>query len=266
MGARDVDACMRMLARHQWVREHGTPRVTTLVGRVSTSRALWSQWLTVTRRGRSRRAVLEQPPRATTAWLDTAAARASSMATATPREAVALLVEAELFHRWLGGRDDRAAALLAEGLVEVPARGVAPAAAARASGARARRAPAALAGSRARSLAELTLHDALEATAATAGRFQLNQSLAFSFGSRGAEIDLLSRADAIAIEVDGFHHFGDAEHYRRDRHKDLLLQAHGYVVLRFLADDVLADPRAVVQSVVELLGNRLRHDRLARKD
>jgi very-short-patch-repair endonuclease len=80
--------------------------------------------------------------------------------------------------------------------------------------------------------------------------------VSFAFGGRGAEIDLLSRADELAIEIDGYHHFTDAEGYRRDRRKDLLLQAHGYAVVRFLADDVLADPRAAVGAVVELLGVR----------
>ena len=38
--------------------------------------------------------------------------------------------------------------------------------------------------------------------------------------------------------IDGAFHFEDAEHYRRDRRKDYLLQKSGYIVMRFLAADV----------------------------
>lgn len=41
----------------------------------------------------------------------------------------------------------------------------------------------------------------------------------------------------LVIELDGAQHLADAEAYRRDRRKDALLQQHGYLVLRFLAED-----------------------------
>jgi very-short-patch-repair endonuclease len=254
MGARDVDANMRVLARHQWVRDHGTPRVTTLAGNPRTGRELWMQWLALTGRARDRRRFLEQPAREGERWLAGAATRAAELAGESPREAIAIVVEGALLDRWLVSHDDRRAALIAEGIVHVTARR-----SGRATG------PRAAAAMRARSLAELTLFDALEATAATAGRFQLNASVSFAFGTRGAEIDLLSRDDELAIEVDGVHHFAEPDAYRRDRRKDLLLQGHGYTVLRFLAEDVLADPRAAVQDVVQLLGHRRAHQRLHRK-
>ena len=100
------------------------------------------------------------------------------------------------------------------------------------------------------------MFDALEATPATAGRFQLNESLSVRFGPTAAEIDLLSRRDRIAIEIDGFHHFGDLERYRRDRRKDLLLQSEGLLVIRVLAEDVLADPRNAVHAVCQALAAR----------
>jgi very-short-patch-repair endonuclease len=109
----------------------------------------------------------------------------------------------------------------------------------------------------ARSLAEATLFEALEATPATAGRFRLNESLAVRFGPLAAEVDLLSRADRIAIEIDGVHHFADPECYRRDRRKDLLLQTHGFVVVRLLAEDVVRDVRAAVTAVSQALAYRL---------
>ena len=52
------------------------------------------------------------------------------------------------------------------------------------------------------------------------------------------EIDFLCADAKIAIEIDGAQHLGDAEAYRRDRKKDVLLQENGYRVLRFLAEDL----------------------------
>src|SRR5215470_2242558 len=52
------------------------------------------------------------------------------------------------------------------------------------------------------------------------------------------EVDLLCPIARLAIELDGSHHLGNVEAYRRDRRKDQLLQENGYFVLRFLAEDV----------------------------
>ena len=49
------------------------------------------------------------------------------------------------------------------------------------------------------------------------------------------EVDLLSRELRVAVELDGPQHLADAVAYRRDRRKDRLLQAQGYLVLRFLS-------------------------------
>jgi len=236
---------LRALARHQWVRDHGTPRVTVLVGRAAGARAVWLQWLGLS--GRDGAAIVAPGP---DAW-HVAARAAMTRAVASPRHPSAITVERVVLERWLAGRDDRVAAFIAEGRVNVsPPRRPAVAT----------RDPAA-----ARSLAELALFDALEATPSTRGRFRLNDRLSVHFGSRAAEIDLLSRADEVAIEIDGYHHFTDLESYRRDRRKDLLLQAHGYVVLRFLAEDVLADPRDAVRAVCELLGRRIAGERVRRR-
>ena len=68
---------------------------------------------------------------------------------------------------------------------------------------------------------------------------------------------ICSRArDRIAIEIDGYHHFADAERYRRDRRKDLLLQSHGLLVIRLLAEDVMRDPIACVNMVCQALAAR----------
>ena len=52
------------------------------------------------------------------------------------------------------------------------------------------------------------------------------------------EVDLLCAEARLAIELDGGQHLARTETYRRDRRKDMLLQEHGYLVLRFLAEDV----------------------------
>jgi hypothetical protein len=92
---------------------------------------------------------------------------------------------------------------------------------------------------RARSAAERFLFEFLESIPETAGRFELNGRLDFRFGPRPAEVDLLARADRVAVEVDGYFHFRGPDDYRRDRDKDWELQQRGFVVLRFLAEDVV---------------------------
>ncbi len=106
---------------------------------------------------------------------------------------------------------------------------------------------------RARSLAERLLFAALEQHPATRGRFELNARMPFSFGPRAAEIDLISRGDELAIEIDGYYHFVDADAYRRDRRKDVLLQRHGLFVLRFLANDVAAELDPILDRIVDVL-------------
>lgn len=91
----------------------------------------------------------------------------------------------------------------------------------------------------ARSAAERFLYEFLQLMPQTAGRWELNARLPFSFGGRTIEVDLLERSRQLVIEIDGYYHFQDKEAYRRDRAKDYLLQKHGYVVLRFLAEDIV---------------------------
>ena len=76
------------------------------------------------------------------------------------------------------------------------------------------------------------------------------------FGSNALEVDLLGRRDCIAIEIDGYYHFGDLDAYRRDRRKDLLLQTQGFVVIRVLAEDVMRDARPAVNAVCQALAAR----------
>jgi Protein of unknown function (DUF559) len=269
------ERALRTLARHQWVRDHGVPRVSTLVGPPAIGQTIWREWLDLSGRREGAAAAQVEPEGAGDRWLDDMATRALALAVATPDRPIAIVVRAESVRAWSLGRTDRAATFLAEGVIDASevaevtdalARELSPEPTALATSAPddrvGRRLVPAIAAP-ARSLAEAVLFDALEATEATRGRFALNQAAAFMFGARAAELDLLSHADELVLEVDGYHHFTDPEAYRRDRRKDLLLQAHGYVVLRFLAEDILADPRAAVGAVIELLG--LRQGRASRR-
>ena len=92
---------------------------------------------------------------------------------------------------------------------------------------------------RARSASEAFLYRRLQTLPATKDHFFLNVRLPIAFdGSGHMEVDFLCADLGIVIELDGDQHLADADAYRRDRHKDILLQQHGYFVLRFLACDV----------------------------
>ncbi len=110
---------------------------------------------------------------------------------------------------------------------------------------------------RARSLAERFLFEFLESLPETVGRFELNSPLDFSFGSRAAEADLLCRWPRVAIELDGYFHFRDPDDYRRDRMKDWELQRRGYVVLRFLAEDVIPELEMIRARILDALQKTL---------
>jgi very-short-patch-repair endonuclease len=103
---------------------------------------------------------------------------------------------------------------------------------------------------RARSAAERFLFERLESLPQTAGRFALNTPLDFRFGRADAEVDLLAAELRLAVEVDGYYHFRDPAAYRRDRRKDWELQRRGYLVLRFLADDVVARMEEMLDTVL----------------
>jgi very-short-patch-repair endonuclease len=103
---------------------------------------------------------------------------------------------------------------------------------------------------RARSAAELFLYERLESLPETAGRFRLNAPLGFRFGNKEAEVDLFAQDFRLAVEIDGYYHFQDPEHYRRDRRKDWELQRRGYLVLRFLADDVVERMEEMLDTIL----------------
>jgi very-short-patch-repair endonuclease len=92
---------------------------------------------------------------------------------------------------------------------------------------------------------------------ATKGRFTLNAVMPIPFDGQGnMEVDLLCADARVAVELDGAQHLGDPIAYRRDRRKDRLLQENGYLVLRFLAEDVGKNLELVLDAIVRALSNR----------
>ena len=110
---------------------------------------------------------------------------------------------------------------------------------------------------KARSASEAFLYRRLESLPDAKGWFQLNVRVPVPFdGQSQMEIDFVNEALRIAIELDGSQHLSDAEAYRRDRRKDRLLQQNGYLVLRFLAEDVGKDLDGVLDSILQSLAGR----------
>ncbi len=117
----------------------------------------------------------------------------------------------------------------------------------------------------ARSAAERFLFDLLEMRPSTAGLFALNGGLGFSFGPKEAEADLFADSLGLVIELDGYFHFQDDEVYRRDRRKDWELQRRGFVVLRFLSDDVAARLEEILDTIESAVDHCRGHARCPRK-
>ena len=110
---------------------------------------------------------------------------------------------------------------------------------------------------RSRSASEAFFFHRLETLPATKGCFRLNARLPIPFDDRGEmEVDFLCAEKRLVIELDGSQHLGDAAAYRRDRRKDLLLQCHGYLVLRFLAGDLGRELDSVLDTVLRAMAAR----------
>lgn len=110
---------------------------------------------------------------------------------------------------------------------------------------------------RARSATEAFLYRRLETLPETRGQFDVNVSLPIAFDGMGTlEVDLLCRNARVAVELDGAQHLADPVAYRRDRRKDQLLQENGYLVLRFLAEDVGKELEVVLDAILRSLSRR----------
>ena len=110
---------------------------------------------------------------------------------------------------------------------------------------------------RARSASEAFLYRRLETLPETRGRFQLNADLPIPFDGFGRmEIDLLCADSRVVVEIDGGQHLADPVAYRRDRRKDQLLQENGYLVLRYLAEDLAKELDSVLDGILRSLSSR----------
>ena len=105
----DAPAVLRRLARDQWVRLHGTPRVTVLAG-AAIARELWQAWMGVTGGDGS---VLHGEA------VEVLIKRAVERAVAAPGAPIAIVAPLEDITGWRQGRNDRLAAMVDEGLVIV---------------------------------------------------------------------------------------------------------------------------------------------------
>ena len=88
----------------------------------------------------------------------------------------------------------------------------------------------------------------------TQGRFRANVWLPIPFEANpGCEVALCDAEDHLAIEFDTEPEIGDDDAYRRARKKDLLLQAAGWRVLRFLACDVALRLPAFLDGILRFI-------------
>ena len=60
----------------------------------------------------------------------------------------------------------------------------------------------------------------------------------------------------VVVESDGGQHLSDPVAYRRDRRKDQLLQENGYLVLRYLAEDLAKELDSVLDGILRALSAR----------
>ncbi len=110
---------------------------------------------------------------------------------------------------------------------------------------------------RARSATEAFLYRRLETLPETRASFRLNAELPIAFDGAGRmEVDLLCAESRLVVEIDGPQHLADPIAYRRDRRKDQLLQENGYLVLRFLAEDVARELDTVLDGILRSLSHR----------
>jgi very-short-patch-repair endonuclease len=119
---------------------------------------------------------------------------------------------------------------------------------------------------RARSASEAFFFRRLESLAMTKGLFKLNTALPIPCDDHSQmEVDFICLDARLVIEIDGMQHLSDPESWRRDRRKDVLLQAHGFFILRFLADDLGKRLDFVLDTVLQSLEHLRRgtaaHDR-----
>jgi very-short-patch-repair endonuclease len=112
---------------------------------------------------------------------------------------------------------------------------------------------------RARSASERFLFYRLETLPQTKDLFRLNVKLDISFDGWGQmEVDFICTSAKLVIELDGAQHLNSVDAYRRDRRKDALLQENGYMVLRFLTEELGKNLDEVLDTILRVLSS-LKH-------
>jgi len=106
---------------------------------------------------------------------------------------------------------------------------------------------------------ETFLFRRLETLPETRGRFRINERPPITLDAAGTLEAALLCADArLAIELDRTERLSDTDTYRYDRRKDQLLQENGYLVLRFLAEDVGKALDWVLDTIMGAIGRARR--------
>jgi len=183
-------------------------------------------------------AVLVQCAAPDAAWLERAIATAALLTSYLPRHAIAVAAPEAVMASVLDSPRDGAALTMArQGRVTLAI-------------------PAQRLPGRGRYRTARALFDALACDPRTRGRFTLDAEVALGEGGPAIDIDLLAAGARIAVEIDGWHHFYDAESYRRDRVQDMRLQRAGYFVMRFLAEDVDQRLAAAIDDIALALVSR----------
>jgi very-short-patch-repair endonuclease len=180
-------------------------------------------------------AVLVHHPQPTAPWLEAAIRTAARLVSCMPRHSVAVGAPSALAAEVLRGSDSAALSMARQGVVSI-----------------ASATPQAEGGARSR--AEQTLHDALSRDPRTAGHFALNVKIPVGHGT--VEVDLIAQTARLAVEIDGWYHFREAQRYRSDRAKDVLLQRAGFFVMRFLAEDLEDRLALIIDEIATGLGGR----------
>jgi very-short-patch-repair endonuclease len=91
------------------------------------------------------------------------------------------------------------------------------------------------------------------------------QPPAFNTYVLGFEVDAVWAAEKLIVEVDGYGAHGHQAAFERDRKRDQLLAAAGYVVLRFTWRQLTREPLAAVARIAEMLSVRKHTTQPSRK-
>lgn len=105
----------------------------------------------------------------------------------------------------------------------------------------------------ARGVVERLLLDALAEDPRTRDQFEFDAPVEILVDSQAARVSLLCRPQRIAVEVEPFQYVRSADSRRRAHRKAVLLQQHGYLVLRLPAEEVVTRTADVVDSIAEAL-------------